>query len=120
MAEVALNGVGIALIDELGRPFLRTVRCFMDNSFGNILVGTAGGDVGKAACPVYRRVSHPVMSKKPKSGCLAVVITEESAESLPASHRSHWVADHLVWCDDPIAEPLMIAFKVVMRTEMLN
>src|SRR5207249_8526418 len=36
----------------------------------------------------------------------------ESAESLPASYRFRSVADHLDWCDDPIAETLMIAFKV--------
>jgi hypothetical protein len=58
--------------------------------------------------------------QKLKSCRLAVVITEEAAESLTAPYRSGCVADHLVWCDDPIAETLMISFKVVMRTELLN
>jgi hypothetical protein len=49
-----------------------------------------------------------------------VVITEKASKSLSASYRSRWVPEHLVWCDDPIAEPLMIAFKVVMCAEMLN
>jgi hypothetical protein len=30
------------------------------------------------------------------------------------------LADDLVRCDDPIAETLMISFKLVVRTEMLN
>jgi len=51
---------------------------------------------------------------------LAVVITEKAAEPLPASYRSGCVADHLVRCDDPIVDTLMISFKVVVRAEMLN
>ena len=58
--------------------------------------------------------------QKLQSRRLAVVITEQATEPFPASYRSRCVADHLVGCDDPIAETLMISFKVVMRTEMLK
>jgi len=50
----------------------------------------------------------------------AVVIAKESAESLSPSYSSRCLADHLVWRDDPIAEPLMVPFKMVVRTEMMN
>ena len=42
----------------------------------------------------------------------AVVITEDSAESLPASYSSLCAADHLIRHDDSLAQPLMIPFKM--------
>ena len=71
---------------------------------------------GSGGTPAGCRRSRARYIQELQSRRLAVVMTEQATEPVPASYRARF----LVGCDDPIAETLMISFKVAMRTEMLN
>jgi hypothetical protein len=55
-----------------------------------------------------------------ESGSAAVVIPHYAAESLTARDVTGCAAHLGAWFDDPVVEPLMVSFRVIMGNELLN
>jgi hypothetical protein len=65
--------------------------------------------------PVHDQAEVPreiIVEVQSKSGSVAVVVTQHSAESLAALGLTHCLANFVARFDHPVVEPLMVSFRV--------
>ena len=60
----------------------------------------------------------PKPGAESKSGSLAIVITKQAAEWLPAGDLTGCAPDILVRFDQPVAEALVVAFFVIVSKKV--
>ena len=62
----------------------------------------------------------PSLKAGRESGSAAEVIPQHAAESLTACDVTDGAAHFGAWFDDPVVEPLMVSFRVIMGDEFLG
>ena len=70
--------------------------------------------------PSLRQTTDPVESLISTSGCLTIIVVQHSTQPPAALDRSDATDVRLFLNDEPVGQPLVVTFAVIMHNEFVN